>query len=108
VGTTNGASPRIEIDFKPGQLHRCVMGLPTQPVTLNVDQIRHLNQQLSNMRHDINNHLSMIVAVAELVRTNPDTGKRMAGTLAEQPAKITRQLERFIAEFEGMLGITRP
>ena len=84
------------------------MGLPTQPVTLSVEQIQHLNQQLSNMRHDINNHLSMIVAVAELVRTNPETGRRMAGTLSEQPAKIVRQLERFTAEFEAMFGITRP
>ena len=83
------------------------MGLPTQPVTLSVEQIHHLRQQLSNMRHDINNHLSMIVAIAELVRINPETGRRMAATLSEQPPKITQQLDRFIADFEAMLGITR-
>ena len=44
------------------------MGLPTQAVTLSVEQIRHLNQQLTNMRHDINNHLSMMVAITELRR----------------------------------------
>ena len=82
------------------------MGLPTQPVTLSVEQLRHLNQQLTNMRHDINNHLSMMVAIAELVRTNPDAGKRLAGTLSEQLPKITRQLEKFSAEFAATFGIT--
>jgi hypothetical protein len=83
------------------------MELPTKAVTLSVEQIRHLNQQLSNMRHDINNHLSMIVAVAEVMRINPETGQRMAATLSEQPSKIARQMDRFSAEFEAMFGITR-
>src|SRR5262245_7260196 len=101
------ASLWIEVDSRPTRLHRCAMELPTKAVTLSVEQIRHLNQQLSNMRHDINNHLSMIVAVAEVMRINPETGQRMAATLSEQPPKIARQMERFSAEFEAMFGITR-
>jgi len=41
------------------------MGLPIQPVTLTVEQLGELNRQLGNMRHDINNNLSLIVAAAE-------------------------------------------
>ena len=83
------------------------MGLPTQPLTLSVEQIRHLNQQLTNMRHDINNHLSLIVAAGELVRLHPETAKRMTATLSEQLPKITQQMDRFTTEFELTFGITR-
>ncbi len=84
------------------------MALPTTPVTLTVEQVDHLNRQLSTMRHDINNQLSLIVAAAELIRMNPDMVKRMSATLAEQPPKISEGMARFTNEFEKLLGITRP
>ena len=83
------------------------MGLPTQPVTLSVEQIGELNRLLSTMRHDINNQLSLIAAAAEIIRFNPDMAGRMAVTLSEQPPKITENLKKFSAEFEAMLGVTR-
>jgi hypothetical protein len=84
------------------------MALPTTPVTLTVEQIDHLNKQLSTMRHDVNNQLSLIVAAAELIRMNPEMVRRMSGTLMEQPPKISEGMARFTAEFEQVLGITRP
>ena len=83
------------------------MGLPTQPVTLSVEQIGELNRRLSTLRHDINNQLSLIAAAAEIIRFNPDMATRMAVTLSEQPRKITENLSKFSAEFEAMLGIKR-
>ena len=83
------------------------MGLPTQPVTLSVEQIGELNRCLATMRHDINNQLSLIAAAAEIIRFNPDMAQRMAVTLSEQPPKITDKLSKFSAEFEVMIGITR-
>ena len=71
------------------------MGLPTQSVTLSVEQIHHLNQQLTHLRHEINNQLSTMIAITELVRANPDAGKRLAGTLSEQLPKIAQHLEKF-------------
>jgi hypothetical protein len=84
------------------------MGLPSQPVTLTVEALGELNRQLANMRHDINNNLSLIVAAAELMRHKPAVAERMMNTLAEQPGKITTAINKFSATFEQALGITRP
>jgi hypothetical protein len=83
------------------------MGLPSQPVTLTVAQLDELNRKLSNMRHDINNHLSLIVAAVELSQHKPQMAERVMVTLSEQPAKITNAITKFSAEFERVLGITR-
>jgi hypothetical protein len=84
------------------------MGLPTEPVTLTVAQLDELNRKLANMRHDINNNLSLIVAAMELIRHKPQMTERMLTTLSEQPAKIGDALGKFSSEFERTLGITRP
>ncbi len=84
------------------------MALPSKPVTLTAAEIEELNKQLSNMRHDINNNLSLIVAAVELIRHKPQMAERMMATLGEQPARITASIARFSAEFERIFGITRP
>lgn len=84
------------------------MGLPTTPVTLDAKQLEAFNHQLSTMRHDINNHLSLIMAALELLRKKPETAERMLATLAEQPTKISQSITKFSVEFEQALGITRP
>jgi hypothetical protein len=83
------------------------MALPNGPVTLTVAQIEEMNRSLSTMRHDINNHLSLIVAAAELIKMSPEAAQRMAASLSEQPGKIAELLNRFTADFEARLGITR-
>ena len=83
------------------------MGLPTEPVTLTVQQIEELNKRLSALRHDVNNHLSLIVAAAELIKFNPETAARMCSTLGEQPPKISEEISKFSADFEKALGIAR-
>jgi len=84
------------------------MGLPSEPVTLTVEQLGELNKKLSAMRHDINNNLSLIIAAVDLIRHKPQTAERMMTTLAEQPARITDNMNKFSAEFERVFGITRP
>ncbi len=84
------------------------MGLPTEPVTLDVRQIQELNQKLSTMRHDLNNHLSLILAGVELARQKPELIKRMIDSLGQQPAKITESIKKFSDAFETVFGITRP
>jgi len=83
------------------------MTLPNQPVTLTVEQIDELNRHLANMRHDINNNLSLIMAATELLRHKPETMERMIGTLVKQPPKVTEALGKFSAEFERTLGLSR-
>lgn len=83
------------------------MPLPTEPATLTVAEIEELNKQLSTMRHDVNNHLSLIMAAVELVRRKPEALERMTNTLVEQPARITEAMIKFSANFERALGIKR-
>lgn len=83
------------------------MTLPPQPVTLSVPEIDELNRRLSTMRHDINNHLSLMMAALELVRRKPEAVERMAGTLAEQPGKIAEAMTKFSLDFEKSFGIKR-
>jgi aspartokinase len=84
------------------------MGLPSEPVILSPAQLADLNQKLATMRHDINNHLSLVVAAAELIRHKPAVADRMLTTLSEQPAKITAAIKKYSSEFDEALGITRP
>jgi hypothetical protein len=83
------------------------MGMPQAPVTLTVQQVEELHKKLSTLRHDINNHLSLIVAAAELMKFSPEAAQRMATTLGEQPPKISEEIGMFSADLEKALGITR-
>lgn len=83
------------------------MVIPNSSVTLNPQQIDELNQKLSKMRHDINNHLSLIVFAVEVLRSKPEMLERMSATLSDQPQKITADLAKFSTEFEQTFGIIR-
>ncbi len=78
------------------------MRLPSQPITLSPEQIREMNRQLSEMRHDIKNHLAVIGAAIELSRDD-----RARGTFSERWPKIRDLLDGFSTGFERDLGINR-
>jgi hypothetical protein len=84
------------------------MGLPTQPVTLSVEQVAEMDRKISDLRHDINGHLSLIAATAELMRLKPHMAEAMLSKLVEQPPRISEALRKFSLELEQTLGITRP
>ena len=83
------------------------MELPGQPITLTVEQIAELNQQLANFRHDINNNLALIMAGLEVVKRKPQLSEKMMATVTDQPPKIAEAVAKFAAEFDKALGITR-
>ena len=83
------------------------MRTPSEPVQLSVEEIQELNHKLSTLRHDINNHLSLIMAASELIKHKPQTAERMMQTLNEQPPKISAAISAFSAEFEKAFGIVR-
>lgn len=83
------------------------MAIPKHPVALSPQQLEELNQKLAKMRHDINNHLSLVVFAIEVLRSKPEMLERMTATLSDQPAKISSDISKFSAEFEQALGITR-
>jgi len=84
------------------------MSLPTEPVTLSVEQIGELNRKLADMRHDINNYVSLVLASAELMRRRPESAERMMANLLEQPPKIVTVVKNFSGDLEAALRITRP
>jgi hypothetical protein len=83
------------------------MELPTQPVTLTVEQITELNQKLATLRHDVNNKLSLIIAAVDVLQYKPQMIDRMIATVGEQPQQIIDALTGFSVEFERMFGIKR-
>lgn len=83
------------------------MSVPNDSITLTAQQVAELNQKLSHMRHEINNHLSLVIAAAELIRFKPEMREKMTATLAEQPKRISNEMAAFSAEFEEILGISR-
>ena len=84
------------------------MGLPAQPITLNVGQIDELNKKMSYLRHDVNNHISLMMAAIELIQYKPDMLDKMLISLMEQMPKITTAVGKFSDEFEKTLQITKP
>jgi hypothetical protein len=84
------------------------MPLPSQPVTLTVEQIRELNKKISDMRHDVNTDLALMMASVELIRRKPESAERMWKGLTEKPLKVANAVTEFSHELEKILGITRP
>ncbi len=84
------------------------MSLPIEPVTLSVEQIGELNKKLADLRHDINNYVSLILASLELLRRRPESAERMMANLGEQPPKIITAVKKFSDDLEAALRITRP
>ena len=79
--------------------------MPSEPVTLTPEQLTQLNSQLSTMRHDINNHISLIMAAVELIHHKPHMAERMMTTISEQPPRITESINKFSTEFAQALGL---
>lgn len=105
-GATAAQQPK-SLAFLGVFTHRPVMRLPDQPLTLSTEQIGDLNRKLSKMRHDINNHLAVMVPAAEIARCKPETTDRMMTAVLEQASKITEALKIFSTEFERAFGIER-
>jgi hypothetical protein len=84
------------------------MGLPYKPVSLSAEQVGKLNDQLSTMRHQINNHLTVMSLVAEQALGASDAAPQRISTLLKQVPEVTELLKTFSAEFERTLGISKP
>ena len=82
------------------------MAAPDAPVTLTPTEIEQINARLSEVRHNINNHLSLIIAAIELIKRKPDSAERMTATIAQQPDKIIAEMRGFSADFEKTLQIS--
>lgn len=83
------------------------MALPDTPVALSPDQIEELSKKLSTMRHNVNNHLALIVAGTELIRRKPEVAAKFLDSIGQQPDRIMAEIRGFSDQFEAALQITR-
>ena len=84
------------------------MGVPNQPITLTVEQLAALNEKLAFLRHDVNNHVGLIMAAMEMIQFKPDTTEKMLASILDQVPRITGAITKFSDAFEKSCGITRP
>jgi predicted nucleic acid-binding Zn-ribbon protein len=84
------------------------MALPDESITLNAKQINELKLKLSNLRHNVNNNLSLIVAAVEIIRRKPEAAERMETSLTEQPRKISDAIAEFSRELDAALRVNQP
>jgi hypothetical protein len=82
------------------------MGLPQKTISLSPETIADLNRRLGDMRHNVNNHLTLVTTAMELIRRKPDSIERMLETMEDQPDRIRAELHEFSAELEKILGIS--
>jgi len=82
------------------------MGLPQETISLSPEAVADLNQKLSDMRHSVNNHLTLVTTALELIRRKPDSIERMLESMADQPERIRNELTEFSNELEKVLKIT--
>jgi len=80
------------------------MTKPSQPVTLSAEQIEALAQRLSEMRHDVNNHLALVAAAAEIMQKKPESASKMIATISAQPTKVTQAIKKFSSDFDTAFG----
>ena len=84
------------------------MTKPSQPVTLSAEQIEALAQGLSEMRHEVNNHLSLVAAAAEIMQKKPEAAPKMIATISAQPTKVTQAIKKFASDFDTTFGRKPP
>ena len=76
-------------------------------MTLSVEQVAELKRNLSTLRHDTNNNLSLMMAAVELIRRKPESAERLWVTFNDQPPKITETIAQFSQKLETLLHIRR-
>jgi trans-aconitate methyltransferase len=81
------------------------MGVGDQPVTLSPEQVAELNGKLSELRHNLNNHLTLILSAGDLIQRRPAAAVSMADTILGPAHQIMEEVQRFSREFERALRI---
>jgi hypothetical protein len=73
-------------------------------VVLSGPQAAELKEQLAVMRHDVNNHISLIMAAVELITRKPEAAARLVSTLEGQPARVAASMKLFTAQLGTALN----
>ena len=82
------------------------MALPDNSIALSLspEEIADLRTKLSALRHNVNNHLALIMAAAELMRRKPEMAERLLDNILQQPDRIIQEVRSFSTNLECLLG----
>lgn len=81
--------------------------MPFEPVTLSGEQIAELKQKLSDLRHDVNNNVALMLSALEMIRRRPESTEKMLDSFGRQPQRINDTVTRFTKDLENVLRINR-
>jgi hypothetical protein len=81
------------------------MSAQSHSISLSPEQVKALAVKLADLRHNVNNQLSLIVAATELMRRRPEAAARFVDSLADQPGKIAREIKAFSDDLERVLQV---
>jgi hypothetical protein len=68
-------------------------------------EIAEIHQRLSSFCHNVNNHLSLIMAATDLMRRKPEATERALEAMRVPPEEIARELRCFRSDLEKILGL---
>ena len=70
-------------------------------------QLEMLHQNLRTVRHAINNHVAVIMAMAELTQRNPTQSQKLSQICLEKGPQIADAIGGFTELFQGAISIQR-
>ena len=68
-------------------------------------QLDSLNQNLRTVRHAINNHVAVLMAMAELSQRNPAQCQKLSQLCLEKAPQIASAIGGFKELFDGVLNL---
>lgn len=70
-------------------------------------QLEMLHQNLRTVRHSINNHVAVIMAMAELTQRNAAQGQKLSQICLEKGPQIADAIGGFTELFQGAVSVQR-
>ena len=70
-------------------------------------QLEMLHQNLRTVRHAVNNHVAVIMAMAELTQRNPAQAQKLCQICLEKSPQISDAIAGFTELFQGALSVQR-
>ncbi len=68
-------------------------------------QLEMLHQNLRTVRHAVNNHVAVIMAMAELTQRNPAQSQKLCQICLEKSPQIADAIAGFTELFQGTLNV---
>jgi len=84
------------------------MASSKKAVMLSPRKVSEIERKLADLRHDVNNNLTLIVAAAEIIRHRPEQAEQFWESLMQKPMKVADQVSQFSRDLEKALRIGPP